>query len=365
MKSQLKSRIVLLFSLILLFQACDWFGGEDDKPQKKSSEFVFEVDTLRHFYQFFVNDLDIIDDTSFVITGNFLVEDEDGNIVDEDGNIINEYNQIWWGKKKGYEFKAIRLYLGNDYYLESTEFAYFAGNHTYSVSGSGPSFVINSNGAIQEINLGSNINGDMSYRHVELIRPGEFYLYGLNGSMGYYKDGNFTKIDTKLWFTNYTAASKLDTVHVYALQDSIPFFGDMSKYKQVLITYYKGEEISRYETDLTSNTNKPFLFRSILPERIGWVVAGNNGIFTFTKPGEFKRVNTTGAFFLNGDGEGNFIGRKISDESFFYWDGSTQTELPKFDNLFDSYLDADYKGRLWIQIIAPSNKKLIIRGNQQ
>jgi len=189
MKSQLNSRIVLLFSLILLFQACDWFGGEEDKPQKKSTEFVFTVDTLKQFSQFEVNDLDVIDDTSFVVTGFFVERNEDGSTK-------HRYNQIWWGKKKGYEFKTIRRLSGNKIYLEDAQLDYFAGNYNYSVYGAGPSLVLNNNGVIEDFYLGSNVNGDRSYEHAELIRPGEFYLYGRNGSLVYYKDGRFTKIDT-------------------------------------------------------------------------------------------------------------------------------------------------------------------------
>ena len=189
MKIREAYKITLLISLILLFQACDWFGGEDDKPQEKSTEFVFTVDTLKTLAQFQVNDLDVIDDTSFVVTG-FFVEN------DENGNTKNVYNQIWWGKKKGYEFKTEKIIGDNNNVYESTALYFYEGNKEYSIFGVGPLLAIQQNGAYSYHYLGSNINGDRHYEHAKIIRPGEFYLYGRNGSLVYYKDGRFTKIDT-------------------------------------------------------------------------------------------------------------------------------------------------------------------------
>lgn len=68
-------KTALLIAGILILQSCELFG-QDEKPQEKSTEFVFTVDTLKNLAQFQINDLDVIDDTSFVITGFFVENNE-------------------------------------------------------------------------------------------------------------------------------------------------------------------------------------------------------------------------------------------------------------------------------------------------
>jgi hypothetical protein len=360
MKSQLNSRILLLFSLILLFQACDWFGKDsrdDIETTKKTSEFVFTVDSLRQFSQFEVNDLDIIDDTSFVISG-FFVED------DENGNTKNEYNQIWWGKKKGYEFKSEKLIGDNNYIYDIAALDYFDSKLNYFVFGASTLVAIKTSDSYSYHYYGSNINGDESYEDVELLRPGEFYLYGRNGSLAYYKDGTFSKIDTGIKQQFFFAGSKADTLILYSSDEPPSLFSDLTQYKQYLLLFKDGKEINRYVSDLTFNPNKPVFLRSISPYKEGWIIGSYNGVHTFNNLGEFKQRLEIPLLQWKGDGEGNFIGRRYEDESYFYWDGVNQTVLPSFESIGEYFKTSAYKGRLWVQIILKSKAKLVI-GEQQ
>jgi len=333
--------MTLLFSLILLFQACDWFGGEDDKPQKKSSEFVFTVDTLKQFSQFEVNDLDVIDDTSFVVTG-FFVENY------ENGNTKNVYNQIWWGKKKGYEYKTEKFLVDENYYLESARLEYFAGDHNYYAFGIGPSVVINDKNVIKYLTFYST-NSDidkLQYQNIELIRPGEFYLYGRNGSLVYYKDGRFTKI---------AVSDSVDLIRAHWATDTLAIWG-----------YKKNSDGDYFENQLFSVTNKtnvqliktwnlsiavdqPFYIYEIIKDQGQWqFLSQRGGLYDFSfHTNTFKRV--WGDWFVSAsiNERNDFIGILL-EGTVGYFSNNTLYPIYKFDpeDPFSFPTRAKYKGNL-------------------
>jgi len=339
MKSQLNSRIVLLFSLILLFQACDWFGGEEDKPQKKSTEFVFTVDTLKQFSQFEVNDLDVIDDTSFVVTGFFVERNEDGSTK-------HRYNQIWWGKKKGYEFKTIRRLSGNKIYLEDAQLDYFAGNYNYSVYGAGPSLVLNNNGVIEDFYLGSNVNGDRSYEHAELIRPGEFYLYGLNGSLVYYKDGRFTKIDTgtSLTLSHASKSNNNNDIYFYLSPKTPAQIIDSAFYTVGLLKVNQTNVVSKFNWSVLQQMDYPFFIQQLLIENDSLFIYGNQGIYYYSESNPslelIRNELLSGASFITAnDGFLHLLGQI----TYWYNNLKYRQTLPDSVPLQDLYY-MDYKG---------------------
>jgi len=338
MKSQLNSRIVLLFSLILLFQACDWFGGEEDKPQKKSTEFVFTVDTLKTLAQFQVNDLDVIDDTSFVVTG-FFAED------DENGNTKNVYNQIWWGKKKGYEFKSEKLIGNNNNVYEIIALDYFENKLDFYVFGAFSLVAIKSNNSYSYHYLGSNINGDQSYEHAELIRPGEFYLYGRNGSLVYYKDGRFTKIDTgtSLTLSHASKSNNDDDIYFYLSPKTPAQVIDSAFYTVGLLKVNQTNVVSKFNMSVLQQMDYPFFIQQLLIENDSLFIYGNQGIYYYSesKPSIelIRNELLSSASFINAnDGFSHLLGQ------ITYWqDGiNYKQQLPNTIPLRDLYF-MDYK----------------------
>jgi len=329
--------MTLLFSLILLFQACDWFGGEEDKPQKKSTEFVFTVDTLKTLAQFQVNDLDVIDDTSFVITGYFIENNEDGSIK-------NEYNQIWWGKKKGYEFKAEKTVSLNDSFDESGQLLFWQGNTEYSVFGGGASVAIK-NGKQYSYHFLIKNWGELNnsyYEHAELIRPGEFYLYGRNGSLVYYKDGTFTKIVTGTTLTiSHSAPSPNGSFYFYLSPKESNEPIDSTFYNAGILKVNQTTIESIYLWSVLKQIDYPQFIHELLVERDSLFIYGNRGIYAYNDSSLsiIKKQFFSGASFLNlNDGFTHLLG-EIS-----YWqDGlNYKQQLPNSIPLRDLYF-MDYK----------------------
>jgi len=329
----------LLFSLILLFQACDWFGGEDDKPQEKSTEFVFTVDTLKTLAQFQVNDLDVIDDTSFVITGYFIENNEDGSIK-------NEYNQIWWGKNKGYEFKQMPQKASEDEIILTGRAEFFAGNNDYYIYGGSGRVGINENNNTSLFYLDPKLFGNIFYEHAELIRPGEFYLYGRNGSLVYYKDGRFTKI---------AVSDSVDLIRAHWATDTLAIWG-----------YKKNSDGDYFENQLFSVTNKtnvqliktwnlsiavdqPFYIYEIIKDQGQWqFLSQRGGLYDFSfHTNTFKRV--WGDWFVSAsiNERNDFIGILL-EGTVGYFSNNTLYPIYKFDpeDPFSFPTRAKYKGNL-------------------
>jgi len=289
-----------------------------------------------------VNDLDVIDDTSFVVTG-FFVENY------ENGNTKNVYNQIWWGKKKGYEYKTEKFLVDENYYLESARLEYFAGDHNYYAFGIGPSVVINDKNVIKYLTVYSTNSdiGKLQYQNIELIRPGEFYLYGRNGSLVYYKDGRFTKIDTGTDMNFFCTGSNGTETLLYANYEPLHPKYHPDSLAQSIFRLNKNKIIDIHKFTYALTSTNPAAIRNIYWQNDFWLIGAGSGIFTLNYPFNATKIRDVWSDALYHDGEGNFIAKDLRDRNWYFLE-NTETQLPNL-NPKDFHLKSDYKGRLFIE----------------
>jgi len=338
-RSKTDFRIFTLIGLALfVLNSCDLFG-QDDGPKPKSTEFVFTIDTLKQFSQFEVNDLDVIDDTSFVITGFFVESNTDGSTK-------NVYNQIWWGKKKGYEFRAMPQLHSDNSIITTSRIYYFAGNATYHVYGGSSRYSIYENGGYKHQRLQDG-DGFFTFDNIELIRPGEFYLFGRNGSLAYYKDGTFTKIDAGTDMNFYCAGYNGKQTLLYGRYPPLHPKYNRDSLSQILIVLEGTQLIEEQRLTYALTDTNPTNIRTIYWQDNYWLLGSGSGIFSLTYPFSAQKIRNLWLDALYDDGEGNFIAKDLRDRNWYLLENS-EVQLP-YLHKNDLQLKSDYHGRLFIE----------------
>jgi len=256
--------MALLFSLILLFQACDWFGG--NKEPERKTQFSFQLDTLKGIIGSF-EDLHIFDDTSFVIVGKFH---------DNNTSPITSFNQIWWGNKRGVYYKSVLTQ--SLFELVEGNLRFFNGTHLNYVYGGTNAYSTFKNGTYSYYLVSRDINNPLIFTGSTFINENDFYLYGKKGVLGLHKNGVFHRIETNTDLDFTKAVWHGDSLLLYGLQVYETFKSEQAGLFVVKDTLAKAIDRWGYEQE----NKKPFYPNTLLWENDSYYFFGQEGIYRFT-----------------------------------------------------------------------------------
>jgi len=255
--------MTLLFSLILLFQACDWFGG--NKEPERKTQFNFQLDTLKEITGSF-EDLHIFDDTSFVIVGKFH---------DNNTSPITSFNQIWWGNKRGVYYKSVLTQ--SLFELVEGNLRFFNGTHLNHVYGGTNAYSTFKNGTYSYYLVSRDIENPLIFTGSTFINENDFYLYGKKGVLGLHKNGVFHRIETNTDLDFTKAVWHGDSLLLYGIQ-----FYDTFKSEQAGLIVVKdtlATSIDRWGYE--QENKKPFYTRNVLWEYGKYYFFGQEAIYRY------------------------------------------------------------------------------------